>query len=184
MFVTRLSLILDQVIESSSKKVLHYALMNSCYYVIPFLLSIMGSKSINNVNDDRETLLHLACEKDHYLKLTKILLCQPDICINIKDKMGLTPFHCACKSKSINNIQFLINYPGVDINTVDCMGNTTLHSAIDDSHLHWAFPDIIHVKQESLIGLLLGTDTSIYMNLKIFKTILLVYQRYIWLDLI
>ena len=111
----------------------------------------------------------MSCEQDCYHKLTRFLLCQPGICINIKDEWGLTPFHCACKYKSINNIQFLINYPGVDINTVDCMDNTILHSAINDTHLHWSRPSILHVNQELLIGLLLGTDTNIHMNLKILK---------------
>ena len=55
------------------------------------------------------------------------------------------------------------------INTVDLFGNTILHNAIDDSHLHWAYSDIVHVNQKLLIGLLLGTDTNIHMNLKISK---------------
>ena len=85
--------------------------MNNCYYVIQFLLSIMGKQSINNINIEGRTLLHLACQHDRYLKLTKRILCQPVICFNIKDKMGLTQFNCACKSKSIDTIQFLISYP-------------------------------------------------------------------------
>ena len=169
LFVRRFPLILDQVVKTSSHNALHVAVMNNCYYVIPFLLSIMGKKSINNINNKGRTPLHMACNHDRYLKLTTFLLCQPSVCINIKDKKGLTPFHSACNNKSINTIRFLINYPGVDINTVDCMGNTTLHSAIDDSHLHWAYSDIVHVNQELLIGLLLGTDTNIHMNLKILK---------------
>jgi ankyrin repeat protein len=168
MFVKRFPLILNQVVKSASKNVIHFALMNGNYYIIPYLLNIMGSKCINNVNEQRKTLLHLSCEQDCYHKLTRFLLCQPGICINIKDEWGLTPFHCACKYKSINNIQFLINYPGVDINTVDCIDNTILHSAINDAHLHWSFPSILHVDQELLIGLLLGTDTNINMNLKKF----------------
>ena len=177
MFVKRFPSILDQVIQSSSQNALHYAIMNNCYYIIPFLLSIMGKQSINNINVKGRTPLHLACQHDRYLKLTKYLSCQPVICLNIKDKKGLTPFNCACKSKSINTIQFLINYPGVDINTVDNFGNTTLHNAIDDSHIFWAYSDIVHVNQILLIGLLLRTDTNIHMNLNFFKKTFLLCQR-------
>ena len=82
--------------------------------------------------------------------------------------MGRTPFHSACLKKSIMTIQYLIHYPGVDINTVDNEGNTTLHSAISDFHTHWRYGDIINVDIHLIIELLLGTDTNLCMNMKIF----------------
>ena len=169
MFVRRFPNILDKISLNSSENALHYSIIHRCYYVIPFLLSMMGPESINNINEEDETPLHRACEKDQSLMVTKFLLCQPQILINEKNCLGQTPFHSACWQKSISNIQYLIDYPGIDINTVNFQGNTTLHSAISDFHIHWRNGDIVRVDIPLIIELLLGTDTNICMNMKILK---------------
>lgn len=170
MFVRRFPKILDQTSLGSSQNVLHYAIIHRCHYVVPFLLRMKGPKSINDVNDNGETPLHLACQQDDRHNLTKFLLCQPKILINKKCNMGRTPFHSACLEKSISNIQYLIRYPGIDVHTVDHLGNTTLHSAISDFYIRRFDDDIIDVDMHLIIQLLLETDTNIRMNMKILKT--------------
>lgn len=167
-FMNHFPNILDDIYKSDNS-ILHFAIIHDCHRVIPFIVNNM-TLSINCVNAHQHTPLYVACGNDKNYKVTKFLLNITDISINVKDEMGMTPLHNACNSKSVKNVNYLLNYPGVDTFPIDFRGNTLLHHAINDDHIHWSSIDHLpNFEMQTLIELLLGTDQKIGMNLKILK---------------
>ena len=52
--------------------------------------------NMNMVDGDWYTLLHYACLQDSRSAVIPLLLAHPDIDVNAKDSIGITPFFCAC----------------------------------------------------------------------------------------
>ena len=162
--------ILDEPIGTTENSVLHYAIMHDCcHHAIPFIIKYM-KLSINCLNEEQQTPLYVACSFDKNIKVTKYLLNIPKILINKKCELGMTPLHYACFKKCVKTVNFLLNYSGVDTFTIDFEGNSLLHSAISDNHIHWSMRNPNpNVEIKPFIELLLGTDQKIRMNLMILK---------------
>ena len=81
------------------------------------------------INDQQETLLHLACRKGH-LDLVRALIEIYNCTLKAIDKFGNSPFHVACANKHLDIVQyfscFIYTLPCTHLN-VD--GDTVLHVA-------------------------------------------------------
>ena len=80
---------------------------------------------INQGDNDGITPLHLACSYDH--DFIKFLL-KYNVNINKKDNSGKTVLHHACDQHNYNAFFNLTKYEGIDIESVDWLENTALHS--------------------------------------------------------
>jgi hypothetical protein len=166
--LNRFPSILDQHVKDTNENAIHYAISNQCYHVIEFLYNTMPNHKINDGDRDGNTPLHLACANDKHFKVIKFLLDCPGIIINKKNYKGMTPFHLACRKKSNKNIQYLLTYPGIDIDTIDCKGNTIPNSNVNDYYLDNCNRMIEVVDTKATIEMLLGREQKISINMKIF----------------
>ena len=87
------------------------------------------------VDGDRRTLLHHACwgSKDRSAVIP-LLLAHPDIDVNAKDSIGITPFFCACYGFT-PCVRLLLKDSRVNVNQPANNGETPLWGAAYDGHL-------------------------------------------------
>ena len=109
------------VTDKDGKTVLHYAVEKKCSAVVEYLVSI------NPVDKDRNTFLHLAAKTGSYVikQLIGYYKCNP-VATN---RFGQTVLHCAVEHISI--VKYLITKCKCDPMVTDKDGKTILHYAVE-----------------------------------------------------
>ena len=108
---------------------LHIACKNSNVHVIQLLLK-ENCNYVNVLDNHGDTPLHIAVESvKRTVEMVKCLLeihtCNP----NLKNKLGYTPLHVACRLNNMEVIDMLIANKRCDVNIQNDNGNTALHIA-------------------------------------------------------
>lgn len=81
------------------------------------------------VNDQQETLLHLACRKN-YFHLVRALIEVFCCTLEVKDKLGNSPFHIACENQCLEIVQYFCRYISIlPCTHLNANGDTVLHVA-------------------------------------------------------
>ena len=75
----------------------------------------LSNKIKLNYKNDYGTLLHIISERGGHIELLKLLLSHPKINVNIKDGMGRTPLHLACKNNSLEKVQLFLTHSKIKI---------------------------------------------------------------------
>ncbi|KAF8463355.1 ankyrin repeat-containing domain protein, partial [Kalaharituber pfeilii] len=78
-----------------------------------------------------KTPLHYAAEVHNNESTVRLLLDHSDIDINLADKDGKTPLHCAVERRSKSTVRLLLDHSDIDINLADKDGKTPLHYAAE-----------------------------------------------------
>ncbi len=76
---------------------------------------ILSGININS-NNDEQTALHYAVSLNNY-EITKALLLQPSIEVNLRDNLGQTALQIAVENDNIEIVEALVNHPDININT-------------------------------------------------------------------
>ena len=114
------------VIDNDGKTVLHYAVEKNCAAVVKYLVSV------NPVDKDRNTFLHLAAKTGSYDVIKQSIgyyKCNP-VATN---RFGHTVLHCAVEHISI--VKYLITECKCDPMVTDKDSKTVLHYAVEQNHL-------------------------------------------------
>ena len=110
------------VADKDGKIVLHYAFEKECSAVVDYLVSI------NQVDEDRNTFLHLAAKTGLYYIVKQLIvynICNPEA----TNWFGQTVLHCAVEHISI--VKYLITECKCDPMVTDEDGKTVLHYAVE-----------------------------------------------------
>lgn len=113
---------------------------------------------INQADNSGMTPLHLACFYDH--DCIRFLLKQRNVMINKKDNSEKTALHHACEQHNCIAFMYLTESKSIDIESVDVLENTALHSLMCDM-------EKVNNKSESMVKFLLYK--SPYMIYKLNK---------------
>ena len=99
------------------------------------LLSTKKNLDVNWQKQDgfARTPLHSACENGHQ-NAVKLLLAQPAILVNSRDKAGFTPLLLSCWSGKVEVVKLLLSDPRVDVNLASVDGCTPLWYAAYYGH--------------------------------------------------
>ena len=108
---------------------LHIACKNGSVHIIQLLLN-ENCNYVNVLDNHGDTPLHIAVKSvKRTVEMVKCLLeihtCNP----NLKNKLGYTPLHVACRLNNVEVIDMLIANKRCDVNTQNDNGNTALHIA-------------------------------------------------------
>ena len=95
-------------------------------------LLIKHGANLRLVDSQDFSCLHSVTHSSDYWALLYIL-CQPDIAVNERDNMGLTPLHWAAQQGDEVSVQVLLEF-GANPNVVDHNGLTALHWAASDGN--------------------------------------------------
>jgi len=129
------SLNINQTDEYSCT-LLHYACFNGDYELEQFLLEKGAPESVNILNKNGYTPLHISyCfESKANPKIVQLLLKYgAQESLNTPGKDGYTPLHLACKSYNLAKVKLLLDYGAQEsLSTPDKYGWTPLHLACQD----------------------------------------------------
>ena len=92
-----------------------------------------GANPNKKLNKQGHKALHVAAGKG-YQEMVALLLQQPDIELNIRDKEGDTPLHIAAHYGHQEVVLLLLNQPGIDVNASSFKGWKALHEAAYNDH--------------------------------------------------
>lgn len=81
--------------------------------------------SINTADRDGQTKLHVACALGNLTEVFQLVNRGADI--NLTDKAGWTPMHCAGHSKAKEVFKFLLEREDADVHMTTDSGATALH---------------------------------------------------------
>ena len=71
--------------------------------------------ALNLQNNQKDTMLHWACDRKH-IEVIKFMLGQDGVDVNIKNKKhGHTPLHLGCLRNSIKTVAMLLGHQSIDI---------------------------------------------------------------------
>ena len=85
--------------------------------------------------DSRDfSCIHSVTHSSDYSALLYIL-CQPDIAVDERDNMGLTPLHWAAQQGDVSSVEVLLKF-GANPNVVDRNGLTALHWAASSGNVN------------------------------------------------
>jgi len=81
------------------------------------------------LDDDWNTLLHLAYIGDSRTAVIPLLLAHPDVDVNVMNRNGATPFYCACANGFTSCVRLLLKDSRVKVNEPTSNGYTPLWHA-------------------------------------------------------
>lgn len=116
--------------EVNGVTALHLALVRGSLGIVKALLT-HSNTDVNAQNSHGSTPLHLAIKILPDLGVIKEILNAPNLCVNLKDKEGKTAFHSAIYKLCTTKAAMLLDYPGLDVATVDADGMTPLQHATE-----------------------------------------------------
>lgn len=92
---------------------------------------------LDEVDQDGNTALHVACSTRPPSTAVVSLLLQAGAHLHVQNRSGLTPFHVAClnQSDTMNRLrEYLVFTAGCDVNERTSSGETAAHLLADDDH--------------------------------------------------
>ena len=93
-----------------------------------------GTIDINSTEaGDRTTALHRAVMHGH-LDIVKLLLAQPGIRLDLKDRFGNDPLHVAVQFEQYQALRLLLDREDLDVNTFNSAGHTALYMAAEKGY--------------------------------------------------
>ncbi|XP_067659947.1 ankyrin-3-like [Haliotis asinina] len=101
-----------------------------------FDLMVRKGANMSLVNEDKQTILHMACEEGHS-EIVKYILTENVVNINGRDDGGKTPVQMAAEQGYLD-IVALLEGKGADMSVVDDRGENILHTLILDGQLNLA----------------------------------------------
>lgn len=121
--------------DSKGTNAFHHACSIGFVDVIEYLINQLGTTTDEEENNcvglynssmDNNGISSLKMEEKKIVDDLKIARYKPGekIRINQKDSNGLTPFHYACQSNSIDTVNCLLSIPGIKIDEKDMRGET------------------------------------------------------------
>ena len=95
----------------------------------------LGSEDVNASDDDGWTALHIASRNRNF-EIARLLLSQPTIDVNVKNKWKSTPLMIAAGSGSLDIVELLLKHPGIQVDlSAEYYGRTALIEAALNGHL-------------------------------------------------
>ena len=118
--------------EVNGVTALHLAVERGSVHMVKALLA-HPNIDVNAQDSYGSTPLHVAIANSPVVEanmgVLKEILITPNLCVNSKDKEGKTAFHLAITYMCTTKAAMLLDYPGLDVVTVDADGMTPLQDA-------------------------------------------------------
>jgi ankyrin repeat protein len=127
------------IYDTTGTTPLHIACQNGFVPIAASLLEHGADVSI--VNNDNNTVLHIACFKgDLSTSMVKLLVMNPFIDINARNFAGSTPLHICCMNGNLSFCKILLGEPlkgrcTCNVNIIDDQGWTPIFHAVLENHL-------------------------------------------------
>ena len=104
----------------------------------------LGSEDVNASDADGWTALHIA-SRNRNSEIARLLLSQPTIDVNVKNKWKSTPLMIAAGSGSLNVVELLLKHPRIQVDLcAQYYGRTALIEAAFNGHLSIAKALVAH----------------------------------------
>eukprot|EP00012_Vannella_robusta_P006723 CAMPEP_0206201394 /NCGR_PEP_ID=MMETSP0166-20121206/11513_1 /ASSEMBLY_ACC=CAM_ASM_000260 /TAXON_ID=95228 /ORGANISM="Vannella robusta, Strain DIVA3 518/3/11/1/6" /LENGTH=805 /DNA_ID=CAMNT_0053620043 /DNA_START=36 /DNA_END=2449 /DNA_ORIENTATION=- len=87
---------------------------------------ILRAESPNDRDNYHQTPLHLACGVAANLEITKLLI-KKKADVNVQERNGWTPLHCAANEGKLKICEMLLNTDGIDVGILNKDGTSVLH---------------------------------------------------------
>ena len=118
--------------ENICTPLIHEIVKQGDVAIVTHFVDKMGC-SINTMDEDGNTLLHVACYNNHFA-IVKLLTNHKECYIETRDLNGRSALHVAAYQGHLRIVKLLIKRKGCDVNLMDGNNDTPLHLAckIDD----------------------------------------------------
>lgn len=87
---------------------------------------ILRTENPNDRDNYHQTPLHLACGVSANLEITKLLI-KKKANVNVQERNGWTPLHCAANEGNLQICELLLNCDGIDVGILNKDGTSVLH---------------------------------------------------------
>lgn len=87
---------------------------------------LLRTESPNEKDNYHQTPLHLSCGVSANIEITKLLL-KKKADVNVQERNGWTPLHCAANEGKLKICELLLNIDGIDVGSLNKDGTSALH---------------------------------------------------------